>query len=154
MKELAVFLRAAYGGRTQSTSDDPSQVTAKVDDEAADDRGHCQIHVTTTSPTAFDLQLTNCPMTCDLREFIDSHCGKIDESRTDSEVEMELSVRQITVIRKLARLIRNTVGRGQRYPNPNWKWICPRTANSLDRFADNLAQYRGVNCGGSRLQGN
>jgi hypothetical protein len=40
----------------------------------------------------------------------------------------------------LARAIRRVIGRGQRYPDPNWKWICPRTANSLERFARLLAR--------------
>lgn len=150
MSDLSIFLRATYQGRTQPDQDNPTQLTAKIDDENSTDRGLCQIHVRTTGPSTFELKLTGSPMSSDVREFIASHGGEIAESI--NEIKLPLSVKQIAVIRKLARVIRSTVGRGRRYLDPNWKWICPRTADSLGRLADELAAYRGLVRGDADLQ--
>ena len=68
--------------------------------------------------------------------------GNIREFAGGYVAEITLSVKSVTFIRKLARAIGQTTGRGKRYANPNWKWICPRTAASLERLADALISYR------------
>ena len=45
-------------------------------------------------------------------------------------------------LRKLAQAFRRIVGRDRTYSNRNWKWVCRRTADSIDRLADRLMEYR------------
>jgi len=142
MNELETFLARTYQDSSVPTSAGAAGVPVKIDDATAADHGHCRIYVTATGPATFELQLTNCPLTDRLQEFVESHDGTTAETPYGNDVTLSLSVTQVTVIRKLAEIIRKTVGRGQRYPDRNWKWICPRTADSLDRFATELMQFR------------
>ncbi len=58
--------------------------------------------------------------------------------------EIALLTKEVSFLRTLAKAFRRIVGRGGRYPVPNWKWICLRTADSLDRLADRLMEYRRI----------
>ena len=51
--------------------------------------------------------------------------------------------KRVTLIRELANQYRRTVGRGAAwYDDRNWKWICRRTGESLDRLATNITEFR------------
>ena len=100
------------------------------------------IAVSETIEEQFQLTLTNTPMTDDLRRLITGHGGKVHESRREINASITLTVEETDFIRELAGEYRRTVGRGTSYWNPNWKWICPRTAKSLDRLAKELTTYR------------
>jgi hypothetical protein len=45
-------------------------------------------------------------------------------------------------LRKLARAVRRVTAKGQSYPDPNWKWLADRTADSLERFAQHVDEFR------------
>ena len=66
--------------------------------------------------------------------------GTWAQNRSGERLTLELSVSQSTAISDLAVAIRNVVGRGRRYDDPNWKWIARRTAKSLERLAKVLAK--------------
>jgi hypothetical protein len=48
---------------------------------------------------------------------------------------------QIPQVKTLARRIRDIVAPGHRYKVASYKYMCPRTADSLDRLADNLDEF-------------
>jgi hypothetical protein len=59
-----------------------------------------------------------------------------------ASITMSFSLSQVGIVRGLAKKIDSITGRGRHYPVRNWKWICPRTANSLNRFADYVMAFR------------
>ena len=144
MKAFIDFLAKKYGPPIRQREPKEPATVFKIDDENTTDfcESFCQICVTTIGPTELRLQLTACPLTWELQHFVEDHDGVVDLTPLGNEIRLKLSVKQVTAIRNLARQIRSIVGRGRRYSNPNWKWICRRTADSLDRFAEALMDYR------------
>ena len=103
-----------------------------------------QYHVISLCPFLLPgvaLSIQHIPLTGESRSLIEDEGGNIREFPDGYVAEIKLKVKSVTFIRKLARAIRQTIGRGKRYHNPNWKWICPRTAASLERFATVLKTY-------------
>jgi hypothetical protein len=118
----------------------------KIDDENTGDvhLGFCQIHATFADPEAanFTLELYNAPHDATVQELIAAHGGQFKADDQGATIVVPLNAKNAALIRQLAKAIRRVVGRGRRYPVPNWKWICPRTAASLERLADHLAAFR------------
>jgi hypothetical protein len=100
------------------------------------------VRVPDSSEDALVLTMQQIPLTEKTRCLIKDQGGSIREFAGGYAAELTLSVKSVTYIRKLARAIGQTTGRGKRYANPNWKWICRRTAASLERFATVLMTYR------------
>jgi len=140
MTELSTYLRRTYPA--QKRTDDTWEV--RVDDRERDvAHEFCNIAlVVGEDSTHFTLNLYPAPISAGLYENVESLGGTISVFQLGSSIELELSIKEVTKIRELAKEIRRVVKRGQRYPNPNWKWICRRTANSLDRLASNLVEFR------------
>ena len=91
------------------------------------------------------LVLDNAPHNSDVLELLQEHGGRYTTDRLGS-VRIKLALRagsrgDSAFLRAFAKSIRKVVGRGQRYPDPQWKWICPRTAAALDLFADALKEF-------------
>ena len=99
------------------------------------------VRVPDSSGDTLILSIQHIPLTERSRSLIEGQGGNIREFPDGYRAEITLSVKSVTFIRKLARAIRQTTGRGKRYDHPNWKWICPRTAASLERFATVLKTY-------------
>ena len=120
----------------------------RVDDQHGGDVDgmFCTISATISERTAgeFLLQLRNSPMPGHLRELIEDRNGDVltDERMLRADAGITVSIKRVTLIRELANAYRRTVGRGNRYLDPCWKWVCPRTADSLDRLADNIRNFR------------
>lgn len=107
----------------------------------------CRLKVTASAITEGEIQLviTNSPMTATLRELIEDR-GEVqwDIDAGHADAALTLSIRDVSRLRQLAKTYRRTVGRGARYSNCNWKWICPRTADALDSLAACLMAFRRV----------
>ena len=90
------------------------------------------------------LYLTNPPLDDEVTELILGKGGTITGSRPDMYVEIPLLIKEVVFVRELAKAIRRIrrPRQGERYPAPNWWWVCPRTADSLDRLAGRLMEYR------------
>jgi hypothetical protein len=86
--------------------------------------------------------MQNAPIDAAAEDLIEQQGGELTFTPYGPKVTLPLQVTSITFIRKLATSIRNAVGRGKRYSNCNWKWSCGRTADSLDRLADEIKAYR------------
>ena len=147
--DLARFLGESYqnlhGEHPAGSVDVPS---IRIDDRGTEDisSGFCRMSVLIpdNSDDGFTLYLWNSPLDNELAELIETHDGKITGSRPTAEVEIALLTKEVSFLRTLAKAFRRIVGRGGRYSVPNWKWICPRTADSLDRLADRLMEYRRI----------
>jgi hypothetical protein len=100
------------------------------------------VRVPDSSGDTLILSIQHIPLTERSRSLIEGQGGNIRAFPDGYTAEITLSVKNVTFIRKLARTIGQTTGRGKRYANSNWKWICPRTAASLERFATVLMSYR------------
>ena len=118
-------------------------IKIQLDDQTNDDcyPGFCHIHLQMPDPdsTEFILTLSNVPVDDDVKELAGELDGIWESTRFGERLSLALSVSQYTAISKLATAIRNVVGKGRHYDDPNWKWIARRTAKSLERLARTLA---------------
>ena len=141
-RTLSTVLQQAYGDRYTPWVGDAGQV--RIDDEDARDTciSFCRMSVWVHDDRdTSNLELENSPYNEGVVSFIADLGGRID--RTPRGANITLTVRHAggsRSVRELAKAIRRVTGRGQRYPDPNWKWIARRTADSLERFASFLTQ--------------
>jgi len=147
--QLAAFLQHAYqnaqGELPLSTS---AELSIWIDDfERSDVRSHfCSMSVLieNTAAARFTLYLKNPPLDDDVTELIRAKNGRITGSLPNLQVEISLLTKQVSFLRELARAFRRIVGRGRTYSNRNWKWVCRRTAASIDQLANRLMEYRNL----------
>jgi len=147
--DLARFVGQSYQNiRGECPAGSADIPPIKIDDRAKGDvsSDFCRMSVLIPdkSNDGFTLYLWNPPLDDELAELIGAHNGKITGSRPEVEVEIALLTKDVSFLRTLAKAFRRIVGRGGRYSVPNWKWVCPRTADSLDRLADRLMEYRRI----------
>jgi hypothetical protein len=120
----------------------------KVDDQESTDVDHlfCKITVTVSDHEVnqFELNLSNAPFTEDLGDEINEGDAEINynEAKLRAGINIIVSTRDVTYIRNLAKAYRRTTGRGADYLDRNWIWVCRRTADSLDRLASNIMEFR------------
>jgi hypothetical protein len=141
---LRDYLSGVYGG--QRINDCSLDLHIKIDNQSRNDVSNlfCQMFVQITEREAdsFVLIMRNAPLSSTTKDLIEQHGGELTREPLGTSVTLQLELTSITFIRKLATTIRNTVGRGKRYADRNWKWTCGRTAKSLDRLADELKAFR------------
>lgn len=142
---LKHFLYAKYGGFGDKRIKDISRdYPFKVDDQSNKDAHDwfCGIFVRVIAKDRFELSLSNnAPINSTIKSLVHSKGGKVSTFDKRSHIEVELSVTDIEFISDLSKLIAGLVSTGKRYKNRNWKWLCPRTAASLDRLATVLSEY-------------
>lgn len=140
-RTLKEFLFAQYGRPLDRSAPKQSLV---VDDFSSSDQSHsfCHLSVELDDSEAFRLKIQNAPVSAPLREFVESRGWSIQETVYGPIIVIDLVVRESVVISELAKAVGRQVGRGRRYDNPNWKWVCPRTADSLKRLAQALWAFR------------
>lgn len=119
-------------------------VVFRVDDQGSQDRHYlfCQIELSLRQDGLLGLDLSHAPVDQAVRQLVESAGGQIQTGAIGTSLTIILKPSQSAFIRKLAKAIRRLVGRGQTYLDRNWRWICPRTADSLERLAANLDEYR------------
>jgi hypothetical protein len=126
-----------YPKQARNLTDGP--VLMNIDDREAGETypGFCGIHLRMSSPDAdrFTLVLDNVPFDDDVKAVADELEGNWQATRTGERLTLNLLTSQRSDLRRLAAAIRKVVGRGKTYLDKNWKWIAPRTANSLEVFA-------------------
>jgi hypothetical protein len=146
MSELRKYLANAYGGPADHRCKNLEQDRPiKIDDQNDHDVHRCFCSLSIRVPDARDdmlnLSIQYVPITSQVRTVIEEQGGTIREIPYGHNAEIPLNLKSIPFIRQLARSIRSIIGRGKRYDNPDWKWQCPRTAASLDRFAQVIKTY-------------
>jgi hypothetical protein len=145
MRNLRNYLLDAYEFADLRRRSRAIDAPIKIDDRDGQDvvASFCTmtVRVPDSSEDTLILSIQDIPLTAESRSLIEDEGGKVREFAGGYAAELKLKVKSVTFIRKLARAIGQTIGRGKRYHNPNWKWICPRTAASLERFATVLKSY-------------
>lgn len=58
-----------------------------------------------------------------------------------SRIEFAINKERVPILHELADKIASIVAPGQRYSTPNYKYMCPRTAESLRKLAGYLEEY-------------
>jgi len=118
----------------------------RVDDLTSADKGidfcHLSVQLSQSDPSSFELTLSPVPWDESVKSLAEALDGEWSAALTGRSLTVRLTVSHIMIIRELAETIRKVVGRGRRYDNRNWKWVCPRTAASLHTLADHLMAYR------------
>jgi len=147
--DLARFLRESY---QNSFGDCPHPssglLSIRIDDrgkrDVSSDFCRMSVLIQESAKDRCTLYLTNPPLDDEVTELILGKGGTITGSRPDMYVEIPLLIKEVVFVRGLAKAIRRIrrPRQGERYPVPNWWWVCPRTADSLDRLADRLMEYR------------
>lgn len=103
----------------------------------------CSISVRVTGEDVFTLSLRdNAPVKGVVEQMLKSRGGTVTRVRHSCHAQVELTASDHRFIDQIAKEIGALVGRGRRYENPNWKWICPRTRDSLRRFSSILRSYQ------------
>jgi len=144
---LAGFLQEAYLGSVQECPSSSSGMTSITIDgrrpsDVSSDFCSLWVEIKESSVSQFTLFLKNPPLDDEITELIDDQGGESTGSHPDVLVEISLLTKEVGFLRDLAREFKRVVGRGRTYSNANWKWVCPRTAKSLDLLADRLMEYR------------
>lgn len=130
---------------TQVKAGSPEHAIFKVDDQSSGDTSpiFCVIHAKTEkSSKLFQVELQNIPVNEHVEEFAEELEGTWSEGEWGKHLCVDLSLKDLAKINRLARAIRSIVGRGARYSVPSWKWIAPRTAVSLEEFVRKLKAAR------------
>ena len=143
--ESSILSRLAKEYQLQAKDLTSVPIIFRVDDRDSDIYpGFCNMHLKLSDPNAdqFVLTLDNVPFDDDVKAVAAELGGSWQSSRTGERLTLNLSASDRTGIRQLAKAIRQVVGRGRRYLDPNWKWIAPRTAKSLERLAKALPKSR------------
>ena len=142
---LKRFLLSKYGGfGDRRVKDITRDLPFKIDDQSENDsqQQFCAIFVRVTGSDRFVLSLSNnAPINPDIATLVESQGGEARTIARYSHIEVELSVGDVGFIRELSSMIRGLVGAGRHHENRDWKWLCPRTADSLDNFANLLSRY-------------
>lgn len=117
-----------------------------IDDRTSTDRLDilCLIEAVLDETEKFTLTLSNAPVSESVREFVESEGGELSQSAGLGTVLWDLTPADSPRIRRLADLLPSQGGRGRRYEDPNWKWVCPRAADSLIQFAQHLYSFRSL----------
>lgn len=147
MTTLRDALLDAYGGfADRRFKDRDLDLAIRVDHRGPHDvyPYFCSISVTVPDRDGEVLHLTlqHCPAGPEVQELVDELGGTVHPADFGATITLTLKLSQVPAIRRLAKAIRAVVGRGRSYDDANFRWICPRTADSLVALAKHLATHR------------
>jgi hypothetical protein len=119
-----------------------------IDDRSSRDIGadrrlysyFCAMFADVSSDTQVHIRLVgNVPLDSAVRRWMEKYEVIIEEG-INKVLSFSVSKGEEDKLRKLADAIASIVAPGVRYSVSNYKYVCPRTAKSLRRLADTLAQ--------------
>jgi|GEM_PF-2354241 len=147
MSRLRDHLLDAYDGYADKRIKNRSlDRPIKINDKDSHDvyPHYCSILVRVPDRTgeALTLPLQHCPHNPDLIALVKKHGGTAITSDHGCDIQLNLNANQIGTVTSLANAISEVTKKGSRYPNPNWKWTCPKTVDSLRRLAKVLKDYK------------
>jgi hypothetical protein len=146
MNQLRGYLANAYGGLadhrcTNLSVDRPIKIDDRNEHDVYPLFCSMMVHVPDSAEDTVILSIQDIPLTADIRAVIEAQGGSVRQILSGYTAEISMKVKSLPFLRKLAKSLRSAVGRGKRYEDPNWKWICGRTADSLEKFAQVLKAY-------------
>lgn len=144
---LFEFLQCRYdGASTRSRTNARERESLRIDDQGAGDSfpEFCLITITSvrSSRTSLALELQNVPWNAFVEQKAEVLIGRWEDTSTGRNLTVNVRISDTTKLRRLAHAIRNVTGRGRRYGERNWKWMSRRTADSLERLANYLMDFR------------
>jgi len=145
---LKQFLFDQYDGFRDKRARNPNlNRPVQIDNRDGDtSSSFCDMDVTVShhQDNTFTLEMRQAPQDEAVKGLIERNGGHWEPGvpATLINVRMNLKVSDAPLLRKLAKAIRRVTARGQTYPESNWKWVCPRTAEALENFAQNLREFR------------
>lgn len=145
--QLKKHLFNNYGGFSDKRIKDLKKSSRfKIDDFGQQDTSErfCHIFVDVIDNTTnFVLCLANnAPISPEIEELISSNGGELTQA-IRNHIYIQLTPRDHEFVKLFASEIRKLVSPDREYEDSNWKWLCPRTAESLRRFAKVLERYKG-----------
>jgi len=123
----------------------PEHGIFKIDDQSSGDTSpiFCVIHAKAEkSSGSFQMEFQNIPVNEHVEELSEEFEGTWSEGEWGKHLCIDLSLKDLAKLNRLAKAIRSVVGRGVRYSVPSWKWIAPRTAASLEECVRKLKAAR------------
>ena len=98
----------------------------------------CGISVDVDSNTEVYLTLSgNIPRS----PSVDTIFEKLGVAPNALRIEFKINKERVPILRELADNIASIVAPGRRYSTPNYKYMCPRTSDSLRKLAGYLEEY-------------
>ena len=144
--QIRKFLFEAYDGFADKRYKDLSKSNRFiVDDRSPSDLDapgrlfnyFCSVFVEVDRPDKVEVFLYgNIPMSAGIEKWISAN--RATEECSGKGLRIVVSSGQEFVLEELASLMRAIVERGARYSVKSYKYVCPRTAHSLERLAGNL----------------
>jgi hypothetical protein len=151
--QLRAFLVVRYDHAATRGKPKPAAANQpiRIDDRQPRDRysRYCDIFVRVPDNRngLFLLELYHTPYNAEVEDLVKVKGGRIWQGAagpSSAPVLCRIPVRpkDARFLRKLARAVRGVTAKGQTYPDPNWKWLADRTADSLERFAQYVDEFR------------
>ena len=115
----------------------------RIDDRGPHDvyPGFCEITVAVRPDDAVTLTLHHAPLNDRILAVVDNLGGRVTRHPTNViELDLPATSNAARSVRELAAAVKSVTGRRESYLEPNWKWIVPRTANSLKELAQLLSK--------------
>lgn len=117
----------------------------KIDDRSSGDKSgaFCTIYLSDAirQPGFFCLTLKNVPYDRKVEELVTKYQGEWTGPELQKTLVIPIRKSSGPYLSQLATAIRRVVGKGRRYDPRDWKWIAPRTADSVGRLAECLKAY-------------
>lgn len=145
---LVETIRAEYPDHFQADTP-PGGCTARIDDRRPVDYfwAFCEMVLEVRPDETMTLTLNFPPLNDAVRTVVDNHRGRVMSHPIPAIVlDLPAADDAAAAVHDLAAAIKGVTRRGQRYPEKNWKWIAPRTADSLIRFARVLTRHYRASC--------
>lgn len=148
MTPLRDYLLDVYGGYADRRIKDRSMDRdIKIDDKGPHDVYPFFCNIFARVPDRNDdrlvLTLQNCPCSPEVMSIVERQGGTIRPSEHGPTITFAIHNNHVFTIARLSLAIANLVKSRRKYTNRNWKWICTRTAGSLDRLVKILEVYQG-----------
>lgn len=148
--ELFEYMSGVYGPTNiRYRRPRPFGERIKVDDrgngEAFDVLYGISMEISPTREKRFELTFMRVPAVEEFAELIEYYGGEVEYQKEKSTLDahLEVAITNVMILRDLANAFHRRVKRGApRYHISNWKWICPRTGESIDRLANHIMDFR------------
>ena len=149
-KNLKAHLFDAYGGFSDKRIKNLDKSCYFIADDRDTPRSHaadgslflwfCTIVVEVIDQQTVRIVLGGAPpMSDSVHEWVSEHAELSSGHGQEKHITITLGLGDEARLRELADRMRAIVRLGARYPVPAYKFVCPRTADSLCRLADVLA---------------
>jgi len=141
-QRLHEYLSEQYGQNGLNRLPNPTQ-PIRIDDHSQSDFffPFCKINVQVNADGSFDLCLQHAPTDPDVLEVVAEMQGEVSGQASVKDIRIHLQATDGPCVQRLAKSIKRIISRGAHYDEKNWKWMCPRTAASLDKLAAHLKAF-------------